>query len=182
MFFREESKAQLWRWREVLLGMGILLLGGWLALTSIGLIAWIGWVLLAIGAVWLFAGVQRARFRVGIGGAGMVQVDEREVIYFGPLQGGSVSIEAISKIELIPAEGATQRWVLFEPGRNPLSIPTNADNAENLFDAFAALDGFEMQATLSALNAPPDHPVVIWQKMHSGPALTSTPFVLNSDT
>ena len=164
MFFREESKAQLWRWREVLLGMAILLLGGWLVLTSIGLIAWIGWVLLAIGAVWLFAGVQRARFRVGTGGAGMVQVDEREVIYFGPLQGGSVSIEAISKIELTPAEGATHRWVLFEPGRNPLTIPTNADNADNLFDAFAALDGFEMQATLSVLNAPPDHPVVIWQK------------------
>lgn len=163
-FLRPESKTQIWRWREVLLGLLIILWGLWLVIVSIGLIAWLGWLLLAVGTVWLFAGVQRARFRVGHGGAGVVQVDEREVIYFGPLEGGSVSIEALTSVELIPAKSGAHRWLLTEPGRNPLSIPIDADQVDDLFDAFAVLEGFEMQHMLAMLNAPPAHGVVIWQK------------------
>ncbi|HBQ35231.1 MAG TPA: hypothetical protein DD729_00070 [Rhodobacteraceae bacterium] len=163
-FVRPQSKAQIWRWREVFLGLAVVLWGGWLALTGTGFIAWIGWALLVAGGLWMFAGVQRARFRVGTGGAGTVQVDEREVIYFGPLEGGSVSIEAMIRVELVPAKSGVHRWVLLEPGRNPLSIPIDADHVDDLFDAFEALHGFEMQAALAALNRLSSDPVVIWQK------------------
>ena len=168
-FIRPETRALFWRWREVLIGLAVLVWGGWLAATSFGLIAVFGWIITAIGAVTIFTGIQRSRFRTGEGGAGVVQVDEREVIYFGPLEGGTVSIEALTQVELHPIEGGAHRWVLFEPGRNPLSIPTDAEHAEDLFDAFGVLKGFETQRMLHALNALSSHPIVIWQKDTNSP-------------
>lgn len=163
-FIRPETRALFWRWREVLIGALILLWGGWLAATSLGLIAIFGWLLTALGAVWVFSGIQRTRFRVGDGGAGVVQVDEREVIYFGPIEGGTVSIEALTQVELLPFEGQAHRWLLTEPNRRPLLIPTDAEHSEDLFDAFGVLKGFETQRMLQALNALSPHPIVIWQK------------------
>jgi hypothetical protein len=65
---------------------------------------------------------------------------------------------------LHPHEGSAHRWLLIEPNRKPLSIPTDAENSEDLFDAFAVLAGFETQRMLQALNALSSHPIVIWQK------------------
>jgi len=163
-FVRPETKALFWRWREVLIGLPIMLWGGWLAVTSLGMIAIFGWLITVLAAVWVYTGAQRARFRTGDGGAGVVQVDEREVIYFGPLAGGTVSIEALTRVELHPHQGGAHRWLLVEPNRNPLTIPTDAEHAETLFDAFGVLQGFETQKMLQALNAPSSHPIVIWQK------------------
>jgi len=168
-FIRPETRALFWRWREVVIGLAVLAWGGWLAATSFGLIAVFGWILTAIGAVTVFTGIQRSRFRIGDGGAGVVQVDEREVIYFGPLEGGTVSIEALTQVELHPTEGAAHHWVLVEPGRKPLSIPTDAEHSEDLFDAFGVLKGFETQRMLHALNALSSHPIVIWQKDTNSP-------------
>ncbi len=163
-FVRPQTRALLWRWREVLLGVAVLMWGGWLAATSLGVIAGFGWFLIMLGAVTVFTGIQRARFRTGDGGAGVVHVDEREVIYFGPVEGGSVSIEALTLVELAPFESGAHRWVLTEPGRRQLFIPTDAEHAELLFDVFGVLNGFETQRMLSALKTQSDHPVVIWQK------------------
>ena len=168
-FIRPESRATIWRWREVLFGALLLLWGGWLTLTSIGMIKVFGWILLGLGAVTVYTGIQRARFRTGDGGAGVVQVDEREVIYFGPLEGGTVSIEALTRVELHPTGAGIHRWMLFEPGRNPLFIPTDAEHAEDLFDAFGVLNGFETGRMLQALNALSSEPTVIWQKDANSP-------------
>lgn len=163
-FIRPETRALFWRWREVLFGVILGTWGGWLAVTTLGLIAVFGWIVIAFGAVTIFTGTQRARFRIGDGGTGVVQVDEREVIYFGPLEGGTVSIEALTQVELHPNDDGAHRWVLTEPGRRPLSIPTDAEHSEALFDAFGVLRGFETQRMLHALHTLSDHPVVIWQK------------------
>jgi len=163
-FVRPESRAFFWRWREVLVALVVFLWGQWLGLTSFGLIAGFGWFVAAFGVVGLFAGWQRARFRIGDGGAGVVQVDERQIIYYGPHDGGAVSIEGLTRVELIPSDTGVHDWLLVEPGQTPLSIPINAEHSEDLFDAFSVLDGFAMQKMLNALNARPVQPVVIWQK------------------
>ena len=154
----------IWRWREVLAGVVLTIWGGWIAATSLGLIAVFGWVLFGAGVVTIYTGIQRARFRLGGGGTGMVIIDEREVTYFGPLEGGSVSIEALTQVELQPHTDNAKRWMLLEPGCKPLFIPTDAEDSELLFDAFGALPGFDTQHMLHALNAQSSHPIVIWQK------------------
>ena len=164
-FIRPEARAGLWRWREALVGIGVLVLGLWWA-NGFGILKWLGFGLIALGVVVVFAGFQRARFRGGQGGPGVVQVDEGEVTYFGPLSGGSVAMRDLSRLEL---DGASRPpvWVLTQPGLAQVHIPINAAGADLLFDAFATLPGLKTEAMLNHLQNTPDATVLIWQKARS---------------
>ncbi|MEP2530035.1 hypothetical protein [Shimia sp.] len=161
-FIRPEARAALYRWREVLVGGMIVLLGLWWA-SGFGLLQWLGFGLLILGGALTVAGVQRARFRAGQGGPGVVQVDEGEVMYLGPLNGGTVAMRDLERLEL---DGGSRPavWVLTQTGQLGVQIPVNAEGAEALFDAFSTLPGLKTEAMLTQLQARPDHPVVIWQK------------------
>ena len=114
----------------------------------------LGFSMVVAGAVLMFAGFQRARFRVASDGPGMVQVDEGQVTYFGPLDGGSVAIRQLSLVELDPKSKPASTWVLTEPGQPPLAIPTTASGAEALFDVFASLDGIRTERMLASCTTP----------------------------
>ncbi|MGO4915327.1 hypothetical protein [Pseudogemmobacter sp. W21_MBD1_M6] len=162
-FIRPAARARLWRWREAVAGLVLGLLGIWLAVAGIGFVRILGTCVVIAGAVLVFAGLQRARFRIGSGGPGVVQIDEAQVTYYGPLNGGVISLGAVTLIELVGA-GVAQHWRLTEPGAPPLSIPTKAEGADLLFDAFATLKGLDVPRMLNALADNAEHPVVIWRK------------------
>lgn len=161
-FIRPEVRQMFWRWREVLIGGGIASLGLYWAVSSRGLLAMLGTVLVVGGAILIFAGLQRTRFRIGRGGPGVVQVDERQVTYFGPLNGGSVSIDALASVELEPRSKPDAEWILTELRGQPLHIPVTAENAESLFDVFASLSGIRTENMLTQLRASPEERVTIW--------------------
>lgn len=161
-FIRPQARAALWRWRETLAGAAIAALGSYW-LTGFGLLQVLGGALVVLGAVFAFAGWQRARFRSLRGGPGVVQVDEGRVTYFGPLNGGSVDLRDLSLVSLDPTSEPTA-WLLRQGGAADLQIPINAAGAEQLFDAFSTLPGIRTEYMLNQLNKPADHPVVIWQK------------------
>ncbi len=160
-FIRPEILNGIWRWREALFGAFMAACGMVWAVTQQGVLAAIGTSIAIVGALIIFAGIQRTRFCVGSGGPGVVQVHERLVTYYGPHDGGSVSIDALQSVELNPTTKPAT-WVLTEVGGQPLSIPTNAENAELLFDVFAALDGIRTENMLAKLRANPVEPVTIW--------------------
>jgi hypothetical protein len=164
---RSELKPLLYRWRETLIGAGVTALGLYLALTAFGLMQILGFSMVVTGAVLMFAGFQRARFRVGAGGPGVVQVDEGQVTYFGPFDGGSVAIRQLSLLELDPKTSPASSWVLTEPGQPPLAIPTTAEGADALFDVFASLDGIRTERMLAELQRQPKRRVVIWQRQQT---------------
>lgn len=161
-FIRPEARAALWRWREVLVAVPVLALGLYWA-TGFGLLQWVGFAVLIAGGALALAGVQRARFRGQQGGPGLVQVDERQITYFGPLDGGAVAIDELSGVSL-DARSDPPVWVLRQPGQAELHIPVNAEGVDALFDAFAALPGIRTEFMLAQLAKKPDHPVVIWSK------------------
>lgn len=161
-FIRPEILNGIWRWREALAGAVVATFGMYWAVSQQGLLAALGTVLAVIGALLIFTGIQRTRFRTGADGPGVVLVHERLVTYYGPLDGGSVSIDALASVELEPGSKPAE-WVLTELGGAPLHIPTNATNAEALFDVFAALEGIQTENMLSKLRASPDTRVKIWQ-------------------
>tara|TARA_R110002095_G_scaffold193427_1_gene171685 strand:+ start:157 stop:684 length:528 start_codon:yes stop_codon:yes gene_type:complete len=165
-FLRPEATEVLWRWREVIAGAALGLLGLWLVAGPGFLLAVIGYPLMAGGAALGWLGVQRLRFRSGQGGAGAVQVDEGEITYFGPLTGGTVALRELDSLTLqrnmFPAH-----WQLNQPGQAPLLIPVNAAGSEKLFDAFATLPGIRTERMLGELKAGQAQSVVIWRK---GPA------------
>ncbi len=161
-FIRPELKQKIWRWREAMFGAFLAFCGMLWAVSQQGVLAAVGTSLAIVGALLVFAGIQRTRFRVGQNGPGIVHVDERQVTYYGPLDGGSVSIDALVSVELEPRSKPAAEWVLTEAGGQPLHIPTNASNAEALFDVFATLDGIRTENMLSQLRNHPEDRVKIW--------------------
>jgi hypothetical protein len=161
---RRETQTAVWRWREMMVGVAIALAGIWRSTGALGLI-WVFWIVVALaGVVVAYAGWQRGRFRTGQGGVGVVKVDEREIGYFGPMEGGVAAIDALMRVELQPAPNGIHNWVLVVWGDAPLKIPANAANVEALFDVFSVLDGFEMQKMLVATRAKSARTVLIWEK------------------
>lgn len=162
-FFRPEAQAALWRWRECILGGGLVLLGLWLVLGPGLLLAVPGYALILAGAAAVWLGVQRARFRGADGGAGAVQVDEGQITYFGPLTGGTVALREMDRLSLERAMFPAH-WRLDQPGQSPLLIPVNAAGSEALFDAFASLPGLRTERMLTELHATRHQAVVIWRR------------------
>lgn len=162
-FLREETRARFWRWREVALFGLVAANGLWWALTAFGLMVWIGWALVVLGAVFGFGAVQRLRFGGGGGGAGVVQVDERRVSYFGPLTGGIVDLDDLATLAL-DGDAKPAHWRLLARDGTALAIPVNAEGADALFDAFTALPGLRTERLLSALKSPGRHVATLWAR------------------
>lgn len=155
---RPEIRDALWRWREVLGALALAGLGLWWGLTTFGVLRWIGWLLLLLGASLAFTALRRLRFAGAGDGPGVVLLDERRVTYMGPDTGGSVELDQLLELELTPA-GA---WRLTSADDIPLNIPTNAKGADALFDAFAALPGLDTGQMLALMGQTHRGPVTIW--------------------
>ncbi|MGI9370528.1 MAG: hypothetical protein ACR2O2_16995 [Ruegeria sp.] len=167
-FIRPEAKLALWRWREVLAAAFVLILGlSWIGGPG-GLLGWLGWVLVAVSAALAVIGIQRARFRTGAGGPGVVTIDEGQITYLGPLTGGIVATREIERLALDPTLRPAH-WVLEQAGQPALCIPVNAEGAEVLFDVFSNLPGLKTEQMLSELHSGSAHPVVIWERRSSRP-------------
>ena len=163
-FFRPEAKATIWRLRDVWGALAVLGLGLWWSWTGLGFVQWLGYAIAVLGAVLLVAGIQRGRFRQGSDGPGVVQITERRLAYFGPLDGGVMDINDLSRLSFDPSGHPAPYWVLTGPEARDLSIPTTATGAEALFDVFSALPDLKTEKLLSVLSDPPDHRVVIWSR------------------
>ena len=162
-FLRPEAVAGLKRWRGVIMAGAVTALGLWWGLTSLGLIRWIGWVLAALGVAAVWTGIQRARFRGGNGGVGVVSVDERQIAYLAPAGGGFASIEALTEVAIAPDRAGLPVW-RFRSGMELLTIPAAAEGTEALFDVLTALPGVDIEAAIRASRARPERPVMIWSK------------------
>ncbi len=160
-FLRPEARAALWRWREVIAGTATLAFGVWWAATGFAAIRWLAVPVIAAGAAIAWTGLQRLRFRRGGGGAGVVEIVERRIAYWGPLSGGMIDLDDLARLVLDPG-GKPLHWVLTPHRGEVLSIPVDAEGADALFDAFAALPGLPAERMLDLLAHPPDRPVTLW--------------------
>ena len=159
-FLRPEARAALLRWREVLVGAASLAIGLRLAATSFGAVFIIGCAFALAGAALILAGIQRARFRSGGGGAGVVDLVERRITYFGPFGGGAVAVDDLVEIGVDPSRS----WLIRDANGTHLMIPMNAEGADALFDAFAAVPGLTPARLVEAVRSTPRQYTTIWAK------------------
>lgn len=159
---RPEAAAALLRWREVLVGVLVVLLGLYWAVLKFGLLQWTGVAVTLAGLALVYSGVQRLRFLHGGGGAGIVQVVEGRITYFGPLTGGVVDMDALEQLA-IDHSAKPAHWLLYQPGQPPIAIPVDAEGSERLFDIFAALPGMRTEYLLRRLRPGGDHVDVVWR-------------------
>ena len=163
---RPEAMALIRRYREALFGALLGLPGLYWAMTSWGALQIIGGLLAVLGGIFVAAGLQRARFRTGAQGAGVVKVTEGQITYFGPISGGVVAQDLLSSLAIAPGLAGAE-WELAQPGQPPMTIPVDALGAEALIDVFARLPGLSMERMLGHLGTPPPSRTVIWERAHN---------------
>lgn len=167
-FVRPEAMAALKRWREAIIA-GVILLGSLQAASATsGLMNAFSWVTALIGAALFIEGVRRARLPDRAGGVGVVEVDERQITYLGPLGGGAVSINELSRVIVrTTADGpfATDfYWEFADSSGQRLLIPGDAENASALFDALTALPGADYEAVIKASGTAENAEFLVWER------------------
>ena len=166
-FIRPQARAALWRWREVIIGAALVFVGAYLGFGQGGLAGYLGIAIALTGAAIVFLGRQRSRLRGWDGGVGSVDVDEGQVIYFGPLTGGAMALREVRELALLRT-GVTAHWRLTGADA-PLYIPVDAAGSDELFDAFTALPGLNVERLLAVRAEKMPHDTVIWRRsnLHS---------------
>ena len=167
-FIRPNVRAHFAKWFEAYLVALVLILGvrvflHGLAIESIVYGA-IGSAIALLGLVLLRGAVHLIRFRRSQKAPGMVDVTEREISYFGPMHGKTVSLESLFKIELRESEAYASVWVLHNSEGDPMIVPTSAKGSDRLFDAFTSLSDVKMDALVRAVNKVPVRNHVIWER------------------
>ena len=169
-FIRPEVRDVLLRWREALIGLVIVGLGIWWAVDFFGIQRWLGVAAIFGGLAMVWEGVRRGRFQPGSGGPGVVDVDERQITYFGPMDGGAISIDALTRVTILTTdEGPIAddvHWLFEAEDAPPLLIPATAKGADQLFDALSALPGADYEAVLKAMGSTLRERHLIWEKAH----------------
>jgi hypothetical protein len=152
-FIRPELAEALSRNREVIAAAAVVALGLWLLAFGSGyLVPVVGLALMAIGLGWEIQALRRLKFRQDGEAPGIVRVTEAQIAYYGPRIGGFVGLPDLAEIRLLTLRGR-RIWKLKQGDGQLLHIPVEADGAEALFDAFAALPGMDTAALVAALGS-----------------------------
>lgn len=171
-FVRPEISRAIVRWFETATyGAVTLLILWWLTGAAVDVYWRIG-LMLGVGftGFWLTrAAYLSARAGAGRDGPGMVLIDERRITYLGPERGGFASINALEAIEVWAADPPAYQyepcWILRHPDADAgLLIPTNAEGAKGLIDAFSALPGFEARRAIAALDGEEGSVTTVWRR------------------
>ncbi len=175
-FIRPSLRKQLARWSEPIAASVIALVGArflWKGTTRYDWMTQaIGLVLLLLGAAIFLAAFRRVQFKRDEKGPGLVEVTERQITYMTPVGGGSVDLEAMTRLEIRSTLEMGRVWVLKQSEGPTLFIPINAAGGEKLFDAFSALPGMEAAKLLSGFKTETDQRDVIWRGSPRYRALT----------
>ena len=171
-FIRPEVREALWRWREVIV-CGVLILWG-VRMIGVGLDresvtqTLLGGVIAALFATLMFWAILRAKMYKPLKGVGVVEVKEREVGYLSPDGGAFVSLDDLTKLEIVTNDRGPVEddvfWVLSHNGGEPVAIPASAKGSELLFDAFAALKGADFENAVRAMSSTQNARFLIWEK------------------
>lgn len=161
---RPEVAAKLTLWREALIGLGAVVVGLWLWVTSGGLPALFGAVAVCVGAILILSGVRSARFRGTTEGPGVVEVVEGRIAYLGPVTGGTVALDDLTEVAFRRAPGTPGFWRLSHSEGPPLLIPEGATGSERLLSALAPLRGLDTGAMVRAVQGDDAADVIVWRR------------------
>jgi hypothetical protein len=171
-FLRPEAKAVLLQWREVILGLGLVLLGMWLGLGASGLVWFFAVAIVGIGAALAWTGGQRARIQRREGGRGVIELDELQLSFLDAGSGAVVALSEVTRIEIEITGAATgpgpghddMFWIFTRPGESAARIPASAVGSDKMIDALAGFPGANYENVIKASGASDAGLFVIWQK------------------
>lgn len=155
------------RWAETALVSALAAWLLWRGLSAAWAGAWLGWLVVLAGllaAGWAAAAFGRARFDAPRDGAGVVEIAERRVAYFGPLGGGAVALDELVAVDAARDPLDAPAWRLRDVDGVALTIPLGAAGAEALPEALSALPGFSLDRAAAAFADPPTGLHPLWRR------------------
>ena len=147
---RPDLSAAIWRGREAIAALCVMLFGLWMVWLGGYLLIPLGCCVMAVGAAWAVQAWRRLHFAQAIAAPGMVEVDEAQIGYLGPDAGGFVGLPDLVELRFLSI-GGRRMWRLKQADGQALLVPVDAAGAERLFDAFASLPGMDARALVAAL-------------------------------
>jgi hypothetical protein len=167
-WLRPEVSAALRRRQGVLAALGVVLAGLWLVWLGGYLLVPVGLLVIAVGTILAHMAWRRMQFAQAVAAPGLVELDEAQVGYLGPGDGGFLSLEELVELRLMRLAGK-RMWRLKQADGQALLIPVEAQGSDRLFDAFASLPGMDTRALVAALDPAPGVPGlaetrVIWRR------------------
>ena len=167
-FVRPDIKIWLYKWRECLISIIITLFGFWLILNGITkyniILQSLGGIIGVVGLCITFAAYKRVSFYQFPGGLGLIEVKEKQIIYYDPSGGLAFSAENLVSIEIIGSDTSQSTWKLSTEDKSVVNIPLNALGNEKLFDVFLTLPGIDPAELIKAVNNPNKTMQKIWTK------------------
>jgi len=172
-FLRPEAVALLRRWQGVLTGAVLTTLGLYWALFQPGALRIAGVAVGVAGVGLLVQAVIRLRIRTPETGVGLVEITERQLTYFHPVQGATLSLDAVERVEVrtMPREGgaAEMFWVLHHDDGAPVIVPAGAEGADRLMDAIAAFPGADYGQVIAGSRARGKSVFTVWARRPDTP-------------
>lgn len=167
-FLRPAAARALRRWAEPAAAAALAGYAGWWGAAAAirgDVLGWLALGVAALGLGWLRVAIIGALAARPVTGTGLVEIREGEIGYLGPLRGGYLELDALSRIEIYRvSEGAEPVWRLVAADGRALAIPAAAEGAGALPEALTALPGFSDLAAVGALTRGPVGRQVIWQR------------------
>lgn len=125
-----------------------------------------GIALIALG--FLYPTIRVAQIPDRAPAKGMVEVKERRIRYYGPHFGDEVAVDDLIKVEIAnleePTDGETIFWVLTERAGRELLIPSGAEGARRLYEAFAALEGVDYDSIIHGMSETRKGLHLVWKR------------------
>lgn len=167
-FLRPEAVDFLRRWQGVLAGAAILATGGYWSVWQSGALRLVGVAVLLLGIATLVHAITRLRIRAPRSGVGVVEITERQLTYFHPVQGAVASLDAVERVEIrtIPTGGERPDmfWVLHHDDGPPVIVPGGAQGAERLMDAIVAFPHADYGQVIAASHARDKAVFLVWSR------------------
>ena len=160
---RPEVAAFLARWQEVIFAAAIAGFGLWLAILGGYVLLPIGGAMVVLAASMAVLALRRVQFTRPTTAQGVVEVDEAQIGYYGPEDGGFISLQDMVELRLLRIAGR-QMWRLKQSDGQALLIPLDAQGAAALFDAFAALPDMDTAALVAGLTGETAEIRPIWRR------------------
>ena len=178
-WLRPEVTDALHKGQGVLAAGGVILAGLWLVWLGGYLLVPVGLLVIGLGTILALMARRRMRFAQDVAAPGLVELDEAQVGYLGPGDGGFLSLEELVELRLMRLNGK-RMWRLKQADGQALLIPVEAQGADRLFDAFASLPGMDTRALVAALDQTPAVPGlaethVIWRRAAFGKLARARP-------